>query len=183
MSEEIVREEEVETPEEQPIEEFDIELDDEVEGDDSSDDLAEALKEKDAKIKELEALIVKNKKDSKPIKKQNDGDLSDVRQSISELKMAEQKRQFGYENNLSPDETDIVYRFNPKPTSETLKLIPVVGALEAMRKQKKVSDNTPKSTSRSPRFELPKKDNLSSDEKQKAFNEYLERKRQEKYQK
>lgn len=178
MSEEIVREEqEVETPEEQPEEEVEIDLED----DDTDSDLAQALAEKEAKIKELEALIIKNKKASKPITQPNDDEFGSVKKTVQELKFAEQKRQFGYENNLSPEEADYIFKVNQKPSKELLDDPFIKGGLQAIRAAKKVSDNTPKSSSRSPKFELPKKESLTPDDKQKAFEDYLEKKRQERF--
>ena len=71
----------------------------------------------------------------------------DIRKAVEKLSLAESKRQFGYENGLSPEETDAVFGFNPNPTKETLKNPFVEGGLAKLRSQKRVSENTPSSSS------------------------------------
>jgi hypothetical protein len=75
----------------------------------------------------------------------------DIRKTVEKLSVAEAKRQFGYENGLSPEETDAVFGFNPNPTKETLKNPFVEGGLAKLRSQKRVNENTPSSSSRSGR--------------------------------
>jgi hypothetical protein len=102
----------------------------------------------------------------KPLEEKHD----DIRSTVAELKLAETKRQFGYENGLSPEETDFVFKINGKPTKEALDDVAIKGALQAIRGQKKVADNTPRA-SRSSGFTLPtKKTPLTADEKQEAFD-------------
>lgn len=67
---------------------------------------------------------------------------------ISELKLAEKKRQFGYEHNLSPDETDALFRINPNPTKEDLENPFVKGGIDALRAKKRVESNTPSPSSK-----------------------------------
>jgi hypothetical protein len=89
---------------------------------------------------------------------------------VAELKLAETKRQFGYENGLSPEQTDFVYKINQKPSKELLEDAPIKAALKAIEDKKKVADNTPRA-SRSSGFTLPtKKTPLTADEKQEAFD-------------
>jgi len=94
----------------------------------------------------------------------------DIHQTVQELKLAETKRQFGYEHGLSPEETDAVFRINPKPTKETLEDPFVKGGLQAIRAKKKVAENTPRS-SHSTGFSLPKKE-LTPEEKQREFEKF-----------
>lgn len=60
----------------------------------------------------------------------------------------ESKRQFGYENDLSPDEVDVVYRLSKKPSAKTLRDPIVKGALEGHRQAKALKKNTPRGSSR-----------------------------------
>jgi hypothetical protein len=155
------------------------EEDAEQDNDDSED--VEALKaklqQKDAINRQLLARAKKAEQEKKqnfdkPIIKKQENKQDDIRQTVQELKVAEEKRQFGYANGLSPEETDYIFKINPNPTEELLKDDFVKGGLEAIRTKKKVETNTPALNSRSPRFELPKKKDLSVDDKQKAFDDY-----------
>jgi len=95
----------------------------------------------------------------------------DLRSTVQELKLAEQKRQFGYANSLSPEETDAVFKLNSNPTKETLNDDFVKGGLQAIRSKKKVEDNTPRS-SRSSGFKLPQKEAITAEDKQEAFEKW-----------
>jgi hypothetical protein len=101
-------------------------------------------------------------------------DDGDIRSTVQSLKLAEDKRQFGYEHGLSPEEADAVFRINPKPTKETLDDPFVKGGLQAIRARKRAESNTPPLAGRSPAFALPKKENLTSDDKQEAYEKFKE---------
>lgn len=149
---------------------LEINLEEEIE-DDSQDELAkkdEIIKQLTARAKKAEA-ISKNFKNKEPKEKESD----DIAQTVQELKLAETKRQFGYSNNLSPEETDYIFKVNPTPSSELLNDPFIKGGLDAIRKVKRVDANTPASGSRSPKFQLPKKEDLTIEDKQKAFEEYM----------
>lgn len=150
-------------------EELEINLEDNSEETDSQDELAkkdEYIRQLTARAKKAEALL-KSKAPYKP----ND-DIDGIKSVVSKLELAEKKRQFGYENGLSPEEADYIFKVNPKPTKELLEDPFIKGGLEAIRVVKRTADNTPSTSSRSPRFEIPKKDDITSDDKQKAFDEY-----------
>ena len=102
-------------------------------------------------------------------KKEPDDEL---KKTVSDLALAEKKRQFGYANGLSPEETDAVFRINPNPTKETLDDPFVKGGLASIRASKRVSDNTPGSDSRSPK-PFTVKPNATPAEKQKAHDEWV----------
>jgi hypothetical protein len=145
------------------------------------DDTEAVIQKKDAIIRQVlarakraEAKLTENKppaQNKKPEKKDDD-----IRQTVEQLALAEQKRQFGYENNLSPDETDYIFKVNPNPTSELLNDPFIKGGLDAVRSKKRDVQNTPSLNSRSPRFELPKKKDMNSDDKQIAFEEFMKTK-------
>ena len=109
---------------------------------------AEALKAK-AEAAKLNAILTrKNKREQKePLQEQPIDE--DITLTVKELKMAEDKRQFGYENGLSPAEVDAVFKNNPNPTKETLEDPFVKGGLAAVRSQNRVESNTPRTSSRS----------------------------------
>lgn len=100
----------------------------------------------------------------------NDALLKD----ISELKLAEQKRQFGYENGLSPEETDKVYQMsNNKPTKEILEDDFVKAGLNAIRAKKRVAENTPTPSGRSVTVKGKQFGDLSRDDKIENFGDYM----------
>lgn len=97
----------------------------------------------------------------------------DIRLTVKELQLAEQKRQFGYANNLSPEETDAVFKLSANPTKEVLEDPFVKGGLAALRAKKRVSENIPSSSSRSGSFKLPSKEEATPESKQKAYEEFV----------
>ena len=162
-------------------EELEINLEEEVgdESEDESEDKDALLAKKDNLIRQLTKRL-HSKNDgksnfSKPESKKESKD--DIRQTVKQLELAEQKRQFGYTNKLSPEETDYMFKINPNPTSELLSDPFIKGGLEAIRKSKRVEENTPAFGSRSQRFEITKKADMTSEDKQKAFEEFMASKR------
>jgi hypothetical protein len=155
----------------------DEEIDKMLEEGEPENDVQKELAKKDAIIRQLTARAKKAEQQQKnfDINKRDEkvGVDDDIKQTVQSLALAERKRQFGYENNLSPDETDHIFKINPNPTKEVLEDPFVKGGLQAIRAKKRVESNTPNSTSRSPRFEIPKKEDLTPDDKQKAFEEFM----------
>lgn len=156
--------------------EIDIDLDSEV----ITEDSEEIIKKKDEAIRQLTArakkaeTLVKQFNSKSPEKEEKKEPISDeVVKTVQELKLAEVKRQFGYQNGLSPEETDYLFKLNPTPNKELLEDPFVKGGLEAIRKAKRVESNTPSMNSRSPRFEVPKKKDLTPEDKQEAFDKYM----------
>lgn len=137
------------------------------------EEIQKQIERKDAIIRQLTARAKKAEavREPRQIKKEDKED--DIRQTVQSLQLAETKRQFGYANGLSPEETDHIFKINSNPTKEVLEDPFVKGGLQAIRAKKRVEDNTPSLTSRSPRFELPKKEDLNADDKQKAFEEFM----------
>lgn len=77
----------------------------------------------------------------------------DLVQSVKKLEQIEAKRQFGYDNGLSPEETDIAFKFaNGNPSKDTLEDSFFKSGLESMRAKKRLEANTPGSSSRSSIF-------------------------------
>jgi len=128
---------------------------------------AEALK-----YKAIAQRYIKDKKGGSPVPKRELVEKTDdIRLTVKELQLAEKKRQFGYENGLSPEEADAVFKLTPNPTKEVLEDPFVKGGLASLRAKKRVAENTP-SSSRSASFKLPNKEAITADDKQKAFDEY-----------
>ena len=125
-----------------------------------------------ARAKKAEEALKALQADKKPLETKHD----DIRSTVAELKLAETKRQFGYANGLSPEETDFVFKLNQNPTKDVLEDVAVKGALTALRSKKKVEDNIPRA-SRSSGFQLPtKKTPLTSQEKEEAYEKYKKEK-------
>jgi len=119
----------------------------------------------EAELKALKA----SQAEKKPLQEKPD----DITKTVAELKLAETKRQYGYENGLSPEETDFVFKLSSNPSKETLNDVAIKGALQAIRAKKKVSDNTPKA-SRSAGFQFQaKKGELSASEKQAEYEKRI----------
>lgn len=96
----------------------------------------------------------------------------EVVQTVRSLKIAEDKRQFGFENNLSPQETDMVFKFaNGKPTKEVLNNPFVKAGIEGLRANKRIEDNTPSSNHRSPVFQGKEFKDMDEAERRKSYNE------------
>lgn len=85
------------------------------------------------------------KKSGKPLPAEQATPVSDeVIKDVATLKSAEEKRQYGYQHELSPEETDKVFQLaGGKPTVETLKDPFIIAGLEAMRASKRVDKNIP----------------------------------------
>lgn len=141
---------------------------------DTNKKLFERAKKAEGFEKQADGTWVKKqpKPDPKPLPTKKVEHDDELKNTVAGLALAEEKRQFGYQNGLSPEETDAVFKINPKPTKETLEDPFVKGGLEAIRAKKRVDSNTPGSNSRSPK-PFTVKPNASPEEKQKAHDEWV----------
>lgn len=74
----------------------------------------------------------------------------DVIKDVQELKLSEKKRQFGFRNSLSPEETDKLFKYaGQEDPTETLKDPFFQSALSAMREKTKTEQAIPSSSNRS----------------------------------
>lgn len=71
------------------------------------------------------------------------GRLDSLEKTQQQLLRNEEKRQFGYENSLAPDEVDVVFRLTKRPTSKSLNDPVIKGALDGYRTAKRAKANTP----------------------------------------
>lgn len=74
--------------------------------------------------------------------------LSSVEKAIRKGEILEKKRTFGFENNLSPAQVDMVFRMTKRPTKKFLEEAPVKAALDAIAAQSNVRNNTPSGSGR-----------------------------------
>ena len=95
--------------------------------------------------------------------------LDRVEQSLAKTELLERKRQFAYENNLSPEETDHVFKLTKRPTKKFLDQPFVKGGLEAIRSARNVRANTPGSTGRSFQANGKSWSDLKPEEKEANF--------------
>jgi len=94
----------------------------------------------------------------------------DVVQAVRKLEMMEEKRQFGYDHQLSPEETDFIFKFaNGKPSKETLENPFIKSGIEGFRASKRVEANIPSSSSRSSIFQGKDFKEMTNDERKSAF--------------
>lgn len=74
--------------------------------------------------------------------------LSSLEKAHKKAELVEKKRDFGHRNNLSPEQTDIVFRMTKRPTKKFLETPYVKAALDAVRSNSNVRDNTPRGSGR-----------------------------------
>lgn len=100
-------------------------------------------------------------------------DFAETKATVERLNTAEEKRQFGHSNNLSPEETDEVFAYAKgagiKP-SEALSKPFVKSALENIRQNARASGATPGSSNRSPKVEGKTFQEMNDGERRKNFN-------------
>lgn len=143
------------------------------ETDNSQEEETVVLKKADYNKLRRKAIAFESNKQPKPLSTQQKESVDDdFRKTVSELKLIEEKRQFGYENQLSPEETDFVFTFSKgKPTKEIMDNPFVKAGIDGFRSQKRIESNTPSSSSHSPIFGTKPFEEMTDDERRKAFNE------------
>lgn len=100
----------------------------------------------------------------------------DLTPKVDMLMMAEEKRQFGYSKQLTPEETDHLFAYAKgsglKP-GEALDSPFFKNALIALRQQNRANDSTPSPSNRSPRVEGKSFGEMKRDEKEKNFSKVV----------
>jgi len=160
--EELVEAEEADEPVEEPEEESD-----------ETDWKAEALKYKAIAIRNKKKKDINTKINSKLETKAQSPDVTD---RISNLELAEQKRQFGYEHGLSPVETDRVFSLDSEPSEKTLKDTFVKAGLKALREKAKLANNSPAISAKSSVLNRVKIKDMSTEDKDKALQNFIKSK-------
>lgn len=156
--------EDLQLGEDTPVEEEPtLELEEEEEQ--PEEDTVTIPKEKYYKM-QRKAMAFDAKKKPLPAKGMDEGIIS----SVKKLEMIEAKRQFGYENSLSPEETDFIFKMTGgKPDKTVLENPFVKSGLEGHRASKRVEANTPGSSSRSPIFQGKEFSEMTKDEQKKSY--------------
>lgn len=164
-------EENIEETEENVEEETPEEEEDDVEESESKEDEPDW----EAEAKKWKAIAERNKKKKSLQNKAQEPD-DDIKADVQYLKLSEKKRQFGYENNLSPEETDKIFQINPNPTKETLKDPFVKAGIDALRRSKRLEDNVPSSSAKSNPVVTKKFKEMSDAEKNAEWQKYMKNK-------
>lgn len=175
MSQENDQEREEDTQEETQEEEVE-EQEEEEEEESSEEDYKSLYQQEKERREKAEQTIAQQKKRSKKKKLEADDDGEgdgDLRQEVESLKQTEKKRDFGYQHNLSPEEVDKVFAIESNPTEDTLNDPFVKEGLKGIRKQKKVSENTPSSSGQSSPLKKKGWNELSRNEKNKRWQEHM----------
>lgn len=132
---------------------------------------AEALKKRLAEVeatnKRLYARLKKEEVKKEPVKQPEE--TGDAGTRLARLEKAEEKRQFGYQFGLSPEETDKVYSVTPNPTKETLEDPFIKAGLEAIRRAKRVAGATPSPSSKTPKIGGKSWSEMSKEERAKNY--------------
>lgn len=136
--------------------------------DDDSVDYKALYEEEAAKAKKLKRKLYT--KEPTSITKSKSEEQDELSKTVKRLEMIENKRQFGFEHGLSPEETDAVFKFsNGKPTKETLDHPFVKAGIESIRASKRIEANTPSSSQRSSPFAGKQFKEMSEEDRAKAF--------------
>ncbi len=98
----------------------------------------------------------------------------DIKATVQQLKLAEEKRQFGFEHGLSPQETDLAFKFaGGKPDSKVLEDEFFKGGLDSLRSKQRLEANTPGASSSSMTYQGKSFSELSESDRAKAFEEKM----------
>lgn len=119
--------------------------------------------------------IIKSRGNKKPEQpKLKSEDVGETGTRLSKLELLEAKRQFAWENNLSPEETDKVFAITGnKPSKDILKDPFVQSGLEGIRASKRVADATPSPSGRAKKYEGKSFDELSTDEQKQNYSDHV----------
>lgn len=95
---------------------------------------------------------------------------------VKELKLIEKKRQFGYKNSLSPEETDRLFRYaGGGDPGEALKDPFFQAGLKEFRREARVKDAIPSSGNRSSKVDGKSFAEMSPEERQKNWNKFIKK--------
>jgi len=161
--------------------------DDHDESDDDGEEPGEDDEDEDDKPvtrKELRELLKNNQKDRNARRRvsqkkadttrnpKTDDRLTALERADRDRQVLERKREFGYENGLSPAQVNLVFRLTKRPTGKFLKVPHVKAALDAISAQERIRSNTPSNSGRNFRSPSGKKwIELKPEERQASFGD------------
>lgn len=112
----------------------------------------------------------KMKKAPKPLETNREPIDEDVVKTVKNLEQIEKKRQFGYENGLSPEETDVIFNLTGGNLKKEILESPFVKAgLEGFRSAKRLDSNTPSTTHGSSIFQGKNFNEMTQDERKASY--------------
>lgn len=133
-------------------------------------------REKAQKIEAENKVLAEELKKYKPALQEKPVVEDDYKKKIDSLSLAEEKRQFGYEHGLSPEETDEVFAYstgrNIKPAEAKEKPF-VKAAIEALRAQRRSESATPSPSSGLPAIDGKSWSEMSNDERKANFSKIM----------
>lgn len=101
----------------------------------------------------------------------------EVVQKVDRLEQIEKKRQFGYKNSLSPEETDLLFRYaGSVDPLEVLKDEDFKDLLEARRRRNRVADAIPSGSNRSVSIDGKAFKDMTPEERSKNWNKIVGKK-------
>ena len=141
--------------------------------DEESVDYKAMLEEKERELKKLKRkLFTKPSSPSLSTNPKKESIPDELIEKVNRLDLLEQKRQFGYEHGLSPEETDWIFQATGgKPSKDALEIPFIKHGLEGYRASKRVEANTPGSSTRGSVFGNKNFEELSDEERANAFAE------------
>lgn len=172
-----------ENPSDEDQDDEDDDNDDEDEDSDDASDDEEEDDDKPVTLKELKELLKGNQnknnanrrissKGKPAINKapKTEDRLAEIEKRQQRADLLERKREFGYNNSLSPKQVDLVFRLSKRPTSKFLKEPYVQAAIKSIGETANVRENTPGGSGRAFKSQGNKSwDKLSDQEKQDNF--------------
>lgn len=143
----------------------------------------ETADQKVARLEETNKKLFERAKSSEALVKEFKSKLStpekpkieeDVVSDVKELKQIEKKRQFGYRNSLSPEETDLLFKVagNEDPV-EVLKGDDFKDLLQVRRRRTQVANAIPSSSNRSTIVEGKSFKDMTKEEREKNWDKIV----------
>lgn len=98
--------------------------------------------------------------------------LETLEKKVGELEVEREKRQFGHQHNLAPEEVDLAFQMggnDPAKAAETLKTDFFKSGLDGLRAKRRTESATPPPSSRVPTVDGKPFDKLSDEEKRQHW--------------
>ena len=146
----------------------------------------ETAEEKLLKLEETNKKLFKRAKDAeeklrglkpKPLEKKPLEVDEDVLADVKELKLSEKKRQFGHRNNLSPEETDRLFRYaGDADPAEALKDPFFQAGLKQFRQDQRAKDAIPSSSNVGRKVDGKTFAEMTPEERKKNWGQVVQKK-------
>ena len=125
--------------------------------------------------KKLEATSEETPKQPEPLK-EAPAPEPDVTERLSKLEQVESKRSFGHAHELSPEETDELFKYAAGgDPEEALKSSFFQAGLKEMRSQKRAEEATPSPSGKSQKIDGKTWDQMDDKEREKNFDKFAKK--------